>query len=254
MRPRQILALVTGLALAIPRPVLSDRPPSRPRPVAAATAPAAAAAVRPGARPDARRRAQQEDAVGARRRGLQDRPGRQHDDRRRPVHPGRRPDERYAVRPPEPVRLRRDHRPGRARPSTRPSTARCSSCCPARSPDTVYVAGDFTKINSKGPEPHPAAQRHHRPGGDVVQGALDQRRHPDDGPAAQQPAVHRWLLHQDRRGHPRTARHAQRDDRRARPVHGHHRVRTPQQQRVRRAGARRPPRVRRHRPPGTGWS
>ena len=158
---------------------------------------------------------------------------------------GRRPDERDAVHPPEPVRVRRDDGPGQ--PDVQPDRRRPGAAAAAR-PDARHRLRRrrLHQDQQQGPQPHPAAQRQHRPGGDVVQGAVDQRRHRDDGAAAQQPAVHRWLLHQDRRRQPRPARHPQRDHRRARPLHGHRRVGPPQQQRHRRPGADRPPRVRRH--------
>ena len=233
MRPRQILALVSGLALAIPAGALLTTP------VEAATAAAAprGRGGRAGARPDARRRAEQEDAVGARRRGHQDRPGRQHDDRGRPVHAGGRPDERDAVHAAEPVRLRRDHRPGE--PDLQPDRRRPGPAAAARpDPGHRLRRGRLHQDQQQGPEPHPAAQRDHRSGGDVVQGAVDQRRHRDDRAAAQQPAVHRRLLHQDRRCQPRPDGHPQRHDRCPRPVREHHRVRPPQQQRLGRPGAR----------------
>ena len=182
--------------------------------------------------------------MGARRGGHQDRPGRQRDDRRRSVHAGDRPDERCAVRPPEPVRLRRDHRS--REPDLQSDRRRPGAAAAARSDARHGVRrGRLHQDQRQGPQPRPADQRQHRPGRDVVQGAVDQWRHRDDGVAAQQPAVHRRLLRHDRRRAPRSARHAQRHHGCTGPVHGPH-GRSASQHGVRRQGTGRPARVRCH--------
>ena len=79
---------------------------------------------------------------------------------------------------------------------------------PGPTPDTVYVAGDFTKINNKGPN--------HIQLLNVNTGlAVTSFKAPSTNGGIEtmellpeQPAVHRRLLHQDRRRHPRPARHA----------------------------------------------
>ena len=95
---------------------------------------------------------------------------------------------------------------------------------PGPTADTVYVAGDFTKINNKGPN--------HIQLLNVNTGlAVTSFKAPSTNGGIEtmellpeQPPVHRWLLHQDRRRQPRPARHPERHHGRARPLHGHHRV------------------------------
>ena len=153
------------------------------------------------------------------------------------VHPGRRPDERHASTPAQNLFAFDATTAWSARPSTRRSTAQVQQLLPGPTPDTVYVAGDFTKINSKGPN---HIQLLNVNTGQAVasfkapstNGGIETMEH-----AAQQPALHRRLLQQDRRRRPRSARDAQRDHRRARPVHGHRRRRQPQH-RLRRARRR----------------
>ena len=125
---------------------------------------------------------------------------------------------------------------------------------PGPTPDTVYVAGDFTKINGKGPNhvqllnvnTGQAVTSFKAPstnGGIETMELLPNNRLFIGGFFTKIGGVTHGQLAT-----------LERHDRRARPVHGHRRVGPPQQHRHRRPGAGRAPRVRASRPPATGWS
>ena len=114
---------------------------------------------------------------------------------------------------------------------------------PGPTPDTVYVAGDFTKINNKGPN--------HIQLLNVNTGlAVTSFKAPSTNGGIETME----LLPNNRlfiggfftkiaRRQPRPARHPERDHGRARPLHRHHRVGSSQQHRHRGAGADRSSRV-----------